>query len=129
MPVVKAGKDLGVLLLPQLRRAGRKPGMVTVVGANDLDLIDAHAAIALSQSAAAEGRHGNQGNRVRERHHEAFRGRAEREHVGSSLSLVSRSQTSPHAARDTGARSSLARQEARRSALLPLAAGAEGRTR
>jgi hypothetical protein len=91
MPVVEARKYFWVLLLPQLRRAGRKPGMVTVVRANDLDLIDPHAAIALSQSAVAEGSHCNQGNRVGERHHEEVRGRAEREHVGSSLSLISRS--------------------------------------
>jgi hypothetical protein len=89
MSVVEARKYFWVILLPQLRRAGRKPGMVTVVRANDLDLIDPHAAIALSQSAAAEGSHCNQGNRVRERDHEEVRGRAEREHVGSSLSLIS----------------------------------------
>src|SRR5229473_2880401 len=72
MPVVKAGKDLGVLLLPQLRRAGREPGMVTVVGANDLDLIDAHAAIALSKSGAAEGRHEKHRSGVRHTEHFAL---------------------------------------------------------
>src|SRR3954467_15400458 len=112
MHVIKPGKGLGVLLLPHLRRARSKPRMVTVMGPNDLYLIDAHAARALGESASAKGRHGNQGNCLGERPYQAFRGRAEREHVGSSLSLVSRKEPFPHAGRDTGVRSSLRRPEA-----------------
>ena len=73
MPVVEALKCFWILLLPLLGRAGRKSGMVTVMRADNLDLIHPHIAIALSQGTTAERGHGN---RAEERHHEAFHGRA-----------------------------------------------------
>src|ERR1700742_2966377 len=128
MPVVEARKLFRVLLLPQLCRAGCKPGVVTVMGADDLDLIHSHIPVALSQNTTAEENYGHQAG---ERHHEGLYGRTDRRHGGSSLSLVCRGfsiqATSPHAGRDTGARRGSRGAEAKRSALPPLAVGAEER--
>lgn len=88
MAIVEPRENLGIFLLPQFGGAGGKTGVIAIVGADDLDLIDAHVAVALSESASRGCSHSDYCGSAKQCRSLWFPARIGREHDESSLVFV-----------------------------------------